>query len=632
MASIGFKQWFIRWASTDRMARILPYSRFKVGTMFSKNVFASLIILLILTGCASQPVPQPAIQGLERQELSDTAINNHLDAAQTLLENQEYPQGLILLKNLPFEKLNVSQQTRYALLIAKLHLGNNEPKKALEWLAGEQVNLFDGLPQKQQIEISLLRAQGWEQSGQYLAAARERIYVAPVLSADQHQQNHEQIWLDLQEIPLSQLQQLSRRESSPDFQGWLMLAAISIDTESDLDSHLAAINTWRQQNPLHPAAKQLPGGLDLLTQLAQERPRHIGLMLPLKGNLARSGEAIRDGFMTSYYQALKQGSTLPRITLVDTSETQNIMNQYNKLVAEGVQLIIGPLSKQHVRTLQQQEKLAVPVLAMNYGDATLEQPAELYQFGLSPEDEARQVANKAFQQGYRQVAMLLPEGSWGGRISNAFREHWKQLGGEIVSEERFNSADNRNYLKTVRSLFNIDDSVNRTALLEQVIGHDVEYEPRRRQDVDLIFLASLPTHARQLLPMFDFQYAGDLPVYAISTVYSGKDDRNADKDIEGVRFIDMPWQLYSSRPKQEVHDVFGSKQVNGYDRLYALGVDVYQLYPRLRQLDNIEGSRLHGYTGTLFVDPFNQVRRELTWAEIRNGLARPIEFEQDQEL
>ncbi|NIW24215.1 MAG: penicillin-binding protein activator, partial [Gammaproteobacteria bacterium] len=73
-------------------------------------------------------------------------------------------------------------------------------------------------------------------------------------------------------------------------------------------------------------------------------------------------------------------------------------------------------------------------------------------------------------------------------------------------------------------------------------GLPIEFEPRRRQDVDMIFFAADPGAARLLAPQFRFHFAGDLPTYATSEIYEAA-ARGSDPDLNGVIFADIPWLL-----------------------------------------------------------------------------------------
>ena len=70
---------------------------------------------------------------------------------------------------------------------------------------------------------------------------------------------------------------------------------------------------------------------------------------------------------------------------------------------------------------------------------------------------------------------------------------------------------------------------------------ELEFEPRRRQDIDIVFMAAFPAGARQLMPQLAFHHGADLPVHATSHVWSGVPDPANDRDLDGVVFGDMPW-------------------------------------------------------------------------------------------
>src|SRR5690606_35755969 len=107
-----------------------------------------------------------------------------------------------------------------------------------------------------------------------------------------------------------------------------------------------------------------------------------------------------------------------------------------------------------------------------------------------------------------------------------------------------------------------------------------------------------PAQARQIKPTLAFHYAGDIPVYATSHIYSGVPNPSADRDLNGVRFNTMPWIFDTqSEEKKMIDSAVKSSAI--YSRLHALGVDAYRLSPRLPQLAQIPEMRLYGATGAM---------------------------------
>ena len=622
---------------------------------------ATLAALFIITGCATKaPSPESTtptevesvttgvidgsetavgesilppefiaeIEGSEDKVLSPTT---KLALSRLYFNQRDLNKSQLLLESINVLQLNANQQRMMGLLAVELYLSLGQHKNALAWLSGPYAYVFDNLNSQQFIQVAQWRADAWELTGQFLAAAKERIGIASLLAPEEYDQNHEDIWNDLQVVDLDSLQILSTHPDSL-LAGWASLAFASATTDRDLEFQIAAIKLWQRDHPDHPAAIQLPGGLDLLTSLVISRPDHVGMLLPLSGSLQQTGEAIRDGFLAALYEAHSQYLETPKVTIIDTTKASSIETAYEQLLSEGVKLVIGPLLKQQVKDLQSYRNLRIPVLALNTSDLDLPFDGTFYQFGLNPEDEAIETARHARRLNFDTAAVLVPDGSWGDRVYNAFRTEFVLLGGTVVTQVHYSTAANRELLEVVRTLLNLDNSIERTALLERVIGENVEYDPRRRKDLDFIFMAAVPTDARQIKPLLDFQFASDVPILAMSTIYAGRKDPAADKDLEDIHFVDMPWQIETIALKQHMVNILGDETMGPYSRLYALGADAFQLYPRLRQFDSNEAARVHGYTGTLSMDANGKLVRELAWAIIDRGIAKPLVLPNDSLL
>lgn len=350
------------------------------------------------------------------------------------------------------------------------------------------------------------------------------------------------------------------------------------------------------------------------------QPRQIALLLPLTGKHADSAKAVREGFLASYYQ---QNGTKPIVKVYDTTKEADIQKVYEIATEEGADFIVGPLAKEDVHrlSLMSSHKMKTPVLALNHHPDVKQSSHHFLQYTLAPETEAEQIADKAWQKGYRNAGLIVPDNAWGKRTANAFSAQWQRLGGRIVRTVHTNPSHDQS--PAVRQLLGIDESQKRANQIKNILTEKVEFQPRRRKDIDVIVMAAPPDQARQLKPLFDFYYAEDVPVYATSSIYSGHPNPKRDRDMNGIVFCDMPW-LIDSQQSQNMKQLLSNAegQSDQYNRLFAMGVDAYQLSNQLNRIQ--AGVPYAGVTGQLTVGNSNQVQRQLSWAKIVDGVPSRI--------
>jgi len=573
-----------------------------------------LCIAALLSACASSPsstlgelprTPQASTQQLLKEAEASVpakAASLRLSAADQSMQQGNQAQAQEILGQIDLNQLMPAQQMFAKTLEAELALAAGEPKSALQALQHPAFERLAELPVDQQLRTQLARAQAFEANDQPLDAARERTFIAPMLSGEAAEANHEAIWSLASSLPIDQLQP----NTGADLTGWINLAA-AVKQAGTLNQQQRAIDAWLQQNPNHPAARRLPAPLQKLRELADKPLSHVALLLPMDGPLASVARALRDGFLAAHLA----GQQDLKIELFDSTRLSSLDEFYRQASAAGVELVIGPLEKDMVRQLADREQLPITTLALNYSDANQKVPPQLFQFGLAAEDEAREVARRAWTDGHRRAVALTPRGDWGNRVFEAFRQEWQALGGTVVAAEPL--AEPIELANQIADLLQIRSN-----------GTGDEAQPSRRQDIDFLFLAATPQQAQQVKPTLIFQYAGDLPVYATSHLHAATDNRTQYLDLEGIRFTETPWLLDSQLPlRQEI----GRKwpQARGsLGRLYAMGADAYQLAPRLNQLLALPDTRLEGLSGTLSLTPQQRIERELPWAEFRDGEVHPL--------
>lgn len=358
-----------------------------------------------------------------------------------------------------------------------------------------------------------------------------------------------------------------------------------------------------------------------------EAPARIALLLPTSGPLAKSAEAVRDGFFAAYFYRLNK-TYQPVIQVYDSgTHPAATLAAYRQAVTDGAEIVVGPLDRESVKALAHGgdelpgRSITVPTLALNYVDGTLGGSLDqLYQFGLAPEDEARAAAERAWLEGRRNAIAFVQKGDWGDRVLHAFKTRFEALGGRVIDAQSYDPVSS-DFATPLRKLLGVTETKTRARPGANKADPAIPELPKRRQDMDFIFLSAFTQHARQIRPHLLFFYAGDVPVYTTSHAYSGKVDRNADTDLNGVMFSDMPWVLdaESPQPLQRAITRLWPQPAEQFKRLYALGVDAYNLIPLLSRMKADPGERLAGETGNLSMDEAQRIHREPRWARFVEG-------------
>ncbi|MEK7323345.1 MAG: penicillin-binding protein activator [Pseudomonadota bacterium] len=537
-----------------------------------------------------------------------------LKAAEAFYRGSFLAQAKNTLASLPAPTLTPQQLARRQTLVAAIAIAERDPAAALKNTDAADSNA----------EIHQLRAMAYTQTGKPLESVRERIALTPLLTdPNAIRRNNQQLWQSLLGLPQSALENLRPAPPPDTLNGWLALLRIVKTPPAQGFGIEQRIDEWRRLYPQHPATADL---IDSLLARQPERlngkqPRHIALLLPLSGAFATAAEAVRDGFLAAYFQR-EQTAYQPVIQIYDSGENPAQAAQlYARAVADGADFVVGPLSKEGVTALRQYTALSVPALALNYSDDSQPAPANFFQFGLAPEDEARQVAERAWLDGHVQALAIVPAGEWGGRVLRAFQEHWQQLGGRLVAAQNYETNAN-DFSAPLRRLLNIDASENRARALRAALQTDLKSEPRRRQDADFVFMAAFPRQARQIPSQLKFFYAGDLPVYTTSHIYEGRADPGQDRDLDGVSFTDIPWLLDDQAlPLRDAVEQAWPGQA-GLRRLAALGADAFRLIPYLDSLRSSPYEEFSGATGRLTLDANNRIHRAPLWARFSKGVPK----------
>ncbi|HEY0962337.1 MAG TPA: penicillin-binding protein activator [Pseudomonadales bacterium] len=602
---------------------------------------ATLILAcaLLLAGCGTPSEPSrprtvgtseadaapetPPIDALlERAARADAveAAGFFLQAARLVWEEGDVAGTEEILDFIDTDALDPVRMEGILLLQAEVAATKGEHERVRELLSEANYATLERLSDAQRIRFAELRATAMLALGEVSAAIAERIRLDTMLSPEEQAANHDTLWRALRSLPGDELDVAVANADDENTEGWYRLAQIAYTWANDLDRQVIELRRWRSEWARHPAARVPPQEIQLAEVVARDRPQNIALLLPLELD---AGLVVRDAFMSAYFNVLELGGQVPNVRVYDTGTgADDIVALHQQARVDGAQLVIGPLLKPQVARLQQEADLGIPTLALNNNEGTPTNAPQLYQFALSPEGEARQIANKAWADGHRNVAILSPLDDIGNepfaRKRDSFIAEWERLGGRVVARNTYRD----NYTESISGMLNLDASNARMASLRALIGRPLLFVQRRRQDIDFIYLVAEPGPARQIVPSLAYLYAGDIPVYASQDIYSGATRPLEDRDLNGVTFGESPWVLGTAGDDAaRIRTLFPATTANNM-RLQAFGVDAFRLYPRLRLLEASPEGRMPGATGVLRLGPNRNIERELTWASINDGVAQ----------
>lgn len=298
---------------------------------------------------------------------------------------------------------------------------------------------------------------------------------------------------------------------------------------------------------------------------------HIALLLPTRSKLyGRHAAALRDGFQAARVQ---DRQLLPVREYAVSEEVGNVLEGYRTAVANGAQVVVGPLTRDAVTALAFGEPVPVPTLALNVPDSTGRSPANLFMLSLQVESEAQQIARIAWRENRRNAAIVTGNGAVQRRMKAAFAAEFERMGGKIIADRAY-SAD-AGKLQTLSN-----------------------------SDADMYFLALDYGEARTAR-----SYLGAVPIYATSSVHAGDPGPLAGYDLAGVTFVDMPWLLEPNHAAVMIYPRGPGQGTAGLERLYALGIDAWRIAQLL--LAGARDIRLDGVTGQLSLGPDGRIQREL---------------------
>lgn len=568
-----------------------------------------------MTGCGSQPTSTNAITEAENEVISPSldfigladrsfgaeAERYRLLAFKQSILNQNFDLASQLYDQIDFNLLT-SQEINSAQLSFIPLLSPGMPPEGVEVALQELVPDRADLP-----EWSYYMGQAQAGLGNNRLATEFYFScsILPEAQISYRSSCQDNLWALLLESDQSKSEALSA--ANPDYMAWAQLAELVNDNGGLIESQTKSLELWFMNNPDHPARLEPPKRVIDLILLEVEAPSSVALVLPLSGRLQAAGEAVLDGFLSAAYQTGASGYQVPQVEIFDT-ETLPVELIAEILSDQEFDIVVGPLDAEKVALFENSVSPELTVLSLNQLSGQEYRPSQ-FGFSLAVEGEAHQAARRAIQSDYKTALVLVEDSNIGERAAGAFADEWLHEDREIYDLVRLSDATT--LTQRLEQSFHLDQSESRKSQLQSLLGKALSFTPRRRQDIDTIFLASNSVLARQVTPTLAFLFAQDVPALATSRVYDQSTDSEDYRDLEALVFLAPPWLARDESPLAES----ASSRPLELQKLEAMGVDAFFLSRRFRQLANPE-FQYQGKTGEIFVGSDGNLIRTMEWVRL----------------
>ena len=572
---------------------------------------SGLLISLVLSACAPSVVPRSPAEIAAEQNAASLAHQGQFDqaaqaylalAAQSpshadhynLLATEAYRQENALNRAIPIvasiqrKELTDDEPLRLDLLRAEIALQQHDAATALTLTSSTNGNVPGNLLPR----LLDLRAQAMADTGDFWSAALTRVQMDNLLQGAARSQNRDQAVSLLARLGVAPLKQRAAAMQPGDqMLPWVNEALGRL-----------GVTVAQAQPNLEQAVGTLVPGSNASVREGYKMPAHIALLIPNNDGLVAAGSAIREGFFAAYFQASDTHAPRASIRVYDSGgNAASAIKAYNQAVADGAQMVVGPLTRAEVMGVLGQSSLPVPVLALNRSENKSLPAGTTSEFAMLPEDEGAQVADHMIDRGIHSVYVVISGDDFAKRSATAFKAELLSKGGQIVGNAQISSG-NVNYADAI------------AALNAGSAGTDAG-----------IFISMRADQARLLLPQLRVARIS-LPVFATSHIYGGSENAAADRDLEGVEFCDAPWLFDAQTGLPSYQDIASQLPAarGATAALFAFGMDAWNLVPYLDWLRNHPGSYLPGATGQLAADTFGHVNRVMTWLKFQDGVAHPM--------
>ncbi|PFG45259.1 hypothetical protein ATG66_3538 [Vibrio sp. ES.051] len=589
------------------------------------RILTPVALAITLAACSSGPrqpdgvdvtlePTQPVQSYMIQADSTEGSLQNDwlIMATKAAIEANQFDQAELLIKRLSRQQLTEVQQAEWQLSRATILQKQGNYSRLLQLL---NFKPWWNLPNEQWKDYYSMRADAYQSLNQAFEANRQLVALGQYASSAEQRESSSRIWMNFGRYTEYELTSLDIEPNEDVLDGWLQLAVYAKTLSGNLSQLKNTLERWLSENPSHPAAIYTPDEIQNILSLEIVKPNNTALLLPLTGKFSPQAQLIRDGFVFAMMNDRNRDQSAT-LTVIDTNAYSSEQIK-QRLTNENIDFVVGPLQKENVELLHTNmngsvSNPVIPALALNIPEK-VQSDSNICYLALSPEQESAQAAKHLFSEGYNFPLILAPKGSYGERVTEAFKQEWRKYSSNKVATSYF--GDKRQLQKDINDVFGLQESKQRIAQMQSLLRIKLETQPRSRRDVDAVYIVATSSELTLIKPFIEVAINPDAKPPQLFSSSRSNSGGTTYEDLTGIIYSDIPLLINPDPTVTAAMNELWSDQSNMEKRLKALGMDAYKLIGELPQMKAIPGYSIGGQTGTLSIDNNCVVQRELSWAE-----------------
>ena len=316
---------------------------------------------------------------------------------------------------------------------------------------------------------------------------------------------------------------------------------------------------------------------------------------------AEDSSPLLQGITDNYYYYKEEIGYAPELNFIDFSDNVYCMENMTLLKES---FSIGLLFNQDHSLLDNncyQRFLKLKGLVVTKNKIGGVREPKLREFNINREVDIKNLLNIAKNNGGLR-AIIIDDSTTKDKA--LVEKIWKNMAGEVVSsvssEEKISSQN------LLSEIFLLEQSKVRGRKLSRIIGLPIKTEPRKREDIDSIFLSTSLSNARSLKPALEYNFADNISVYLIPSWSEDEHLTDNELDLEKVMISEMPFLLNTNTSFQKTNS-----------RNFAIGYDAYELV-LLLDTSSRRNFNYFGLTG-LITNEYPSIQKKSLHAKVING-------------